>query len=245
MKLQTGTGTLRRPGERRSTMSTPAKTIPACLESLVTSPDSVDALRIGMTRHTSPTARRPAHRDAGTLSGALLQADRERNPLTHADSEKLPLPPCPPGSAGMLAPPIAVGCKMALSGGLLYPAFRSPGIQNVLFAGVFVPRLWNTTCHQSASRNPPVGVRYRLYHGVPGLHTAFHFTCRLLYTSMASPKASKLPCHERRGARCPTLGALPNPPATARLECVQEVATQLSADRAQMRTAVPGRRVHS
>ena len=139
----------------------------------------------------------------------------------------------------------ACGCKMALSGDLLYPASKLAGVQNVLSAGAFVPRLWNTTCHQSASRNRPVGVRLHLYQRVPASCQLFVPVFEFMYTSMASPKASNLPCHERRGAHCPTLGTSPNAPATGRLECVQEVATQLSADRAQMRTAVPGRRVHS
>ena len=214
-----------------------------------------DAPRFGVTRHTvAPGCTCRLAPEFRSLSDMCLQPHRSCDKRTANNRRSQPSPcpfsptgprkgpprrprcrksaltPVPLGIRAEFAAPYATGYKSSLSGGLLR-AFRSAGVQNVTFTRVFAPRLWNTTCHRSASRVRPVGVQYRLYHGVHGSQTASHFTCKLLYTSMASPKASKLPCHERRGARCPTLGALPNAPAAARLECIKEVATQLSADR--------------
>ena len=233
-------------------------------------PSCVDAPRFGVTRHTiapgcacrlAPELRslsamclRPHHSCDGRTANIRRSQPSpcppsptgpHKGPPRRPRCRKSALKPVPLGVRAGFTAPYAAGYKLSLSGGFLFRAFRSAGVQNVLFAGVFVPRLWNTTCHRSASRVCPVGCGYRLYHAAPVPDAAFYSNCKFMYTSMTSPNAAKSPCHERRGARCPTLGALPNAPATERLECVQEIATQLSADRAQMRTAVPGRGVHS
>ena len=92
------------------------------------------------------------------------------------------------------------GYKMPLSGGFLLGATGPVGVQNVPFAGVFVPQEWNQHADQSASRTCPVGVLLRLYLGVPASFHRFDFPCKLLYTSRTSPKNPNSGCSEGRGA---------------------------------------------
>ena len=107
-----------------------------------------------------------------------------------------------------LAPPQAAGYKMSFSERFLFRAAGSVGVQDVLFAGVFVPQVWNQHAYQSASRNRPVGMWLRLYHGVLNAYKRFRRNSELLYTSRTSSKTSKSTCHLRRGLRGPSVSTL-------------------------------------
>ena len=217
MPLQPAYGDLRAPGERRSTTPTPVRIITASDTGQGPIPETVDAPRIGMTRHAAATARWPAHVEAG----GILPGNSWAVTLIRAECGKTPFHPSPPRSVWMLASFAAEGYKMSLSGGFLFRAAGSAGVQNVTFAGVFVPQVWNRQGRRSASRIHPVGARLRLYHAVPDVHTASHPTCKHLYTSRTSPKTAKFPCTERRGAHCPPYRALPFAHLAATLNEIQ------------------------
>ena len=145
-------------------------------------PSCVDAPRFEVTRHTiAPGCACRLAPELRSLSAKCLQPHHScdgrtanirrsqpspcppsptgphKGPPWRPRCRKSTLTPVPPGvRAGFIAPYVA-GYKLSLSGGFLFRAFRSAGVQNVTFAGVFVPGLWNTTCHQSASRVCPVG----------------------------------------------------------------------------------------
>ena len=269
--MQSGTGTYRTFAESRLMHPDPAPDLQTIVASPGRGPSRVDAPHPGMTRHTvAPGCTCRLAPEPRSPSGKCLQHPDDRDGL-RGDIRRSQPSPCPSPPTGArkalarpsgcrksslmavptgirteLAPPSVAGYKLYLSEGFLHRDAESAGVQNVLFAGVFVPGLWNTTCHRSASRICPVGCQHRLYHAAPVPDAACCSNCKFMYTSMTSPKADKSPCHERRGARCPTLGALPDSPAAARLECVQEEChpPPLSGDRAQVWSAVPRRGVH-
>ena len=243
--MQSGTGTYRTFAESRLMRPDPAPDLQTDVAGPVRGPSRVDAPHPGMTRHTVThgcTCRLAA--EHSSPSGSCLQhpddcdglrGDISRSqpspcsspptsvwkaPTRPSECRKSALTPVLRGIRAEFAAPYVTGYKLSLSGGFLYRASRSAGVQNVLFAGVFVPQVWNTTCHRSASRARPVGARHRLYHAAPVPHATSCSICKVLYTSMTSPKAAKSPCPERRGARCPTLGALPHVLPTAKLECI-------------------------
>ena len=222
MPLQSRDGTLRPPRERRSKMPTPARIITACHASLMTIPGTVDVPRIGMTRHAGTTTRWPAHGKAGGIPGVLPPGRSLKETLSRAECGTLPLLPGSPESVRMSASLIATGYKMSLSGGFLLRASRPAGVQNVTFAGVFVPQVWNQHADQSASRRDPVGCRSRLYHRVPAPHTASHTTCKYLCTSGTSPETVEFPCTETQGVYCPLHRALHHAYPTATLDDIQD-----------------------
>ena len=159
---------------------------------LAQDPSCSDAPRFGVTRHTvAPGCTCRLAPELRSLSDMCLQPHRScdkrtannrraqpspcpcsptgprKGPPRRPGYSKSALTPVPRGIRSEFAAPYATGYKLSLSGGFLFRAFRSAELQDVLFGGVFAPRLWNTACHQSASRNRPVGVRLRLYHRVP------------------------------------------------------------------------------
>ena len=185
-------------------------------------PDTVDVPRIGMTRHAAPTARWPAHVEAGGILGVASPGNSWAVTLIRAECGQMPFQPSPPGSVRMSASLVAKGYKMSLSGGFLYPSSGSAGVQDVTFAGVFVPQVWNQHADKSASRLRPVGARYRLYHGSHGTHTASYPTCKYLYTSGTSPETAEFPCTERQGAHCPPYRSLHPTHSAAKLDEIQD-----------------------
>ena len=200
MPLQPECGDLRAPGERRSTTPTPVRIITASDTGQGPIPETVDVPRIGMTRHAAATGRWPAHVEAGGILGVASPSNSWAVTLIRAECGKTPFHPSTPRSVQMSASFVAKGYKLALSGGFLFRAAGSAGVQNGTFAGVFVPQGWNQHAYQSASRIRPVGARYRLYHGAHGPHTASYPTCKYLYTSGTSPETAEFPCTERQGA---------------------------------------------
>ena len=222
MPLQSRDGTLWTPGERRSTTPAQGKIVTACHASLMTIPGTVDVPRVGMTRHAGTTTRWPAHGKAGGIPGVLPPGRSLKETLSRAECGQMPFQPSPPRSVRMSASFVAKRYKMSLSGGLLFRAAEVAGVQNVTFAGVFVPQVWNQHAYQSASRIRPVGARYRLYHGAHGPHTASYSTCKYLYTSGTSPETAEFPCTERQGAYCPPHRALHHAHPAAKLDDIQD-----------------------
>ena len=192
MQLRSGSGTYRTFAESRLMPPDPAPGLQAGEASPVQKPSRVDAPRPGMTRHTTapgcvcrlaPELRSP--------SGSCLQphdgCDGRRVAIRRSQPSPCPSPPtgprdAPPRLSGCrksaltavppeirteLASPSGAGYKMSFSGGFLFRAAGSTGVQDVLFRGVFVPQGWNRQGHQSASRLRPVGAWLRLCHGVP------------------------------------------------------------------------------
>ena len=134
-------------------------------------------------------------RSRGIPHGKLRSVTTER-----VECGRFPLLTCISGSIRILAFLVGTGYKMPFSEGFLLGATGPVGVQNVPFAGVFVPQEWNQHAYQSASRPCSVEVWIRLYHGVSASFHRFDSLCKLMYTSRTSPKAPKLPCIERRGA---------------------------------------------
>ena len=130
--------------------------------------------------------------------------------------------PVPSGIQTEIATPNAAGYKLSFSGGFLFRAAGSAGVQSVIFAGVFVPQVWNQQGHQSASRLCPAGVWLRLYHALPASFIRFDSLCEFMYTSRTSPKDPKFPCTERRRLQGPPFGTLHPGLPTARLNYSQD-----------------------
>ena len=155
-------------------------------------PSCGNAPRFGVTRHTAaPGCAFQLAPELRSLSAMCLQSNHSRDERTVDIRRSRPSPssfsptgprkgsprrpgcrrsaltPVPFGVRAEFTAPYATRYKLSLSGGFLFRAFRSAGVQDALFAGGSVPRPWNTACHQSASRNRPVDVRLRLYHRVP------------------------------------------------------------------------------
>ena len=125
-------------------------------------PETVDVPRCRMTRHAGDGGSfNHPRRSRGISPGRPLAVIPDRTVCA-----KLPLLPCPPGLLHELVPSVARGYNMLFSGGFLFRPSGSAGVQNVVFAGVFVPQVWNQQGYQSASRSRPVGARLRLYHHV-------------------------------------------------------------------------------
>lgn len=241
--MQSGTGTYRTFAESRLMHPDPA---PDLQTGPVRGPSRGEAPHPGIKRHAVAGCTCRLKPERRSPSGSCLQSpddcDGRRGDIRRSQPSPCPSRPTsarkasarpsgcrksslmsvPTGIRTELAPPSVAGYKLYLSGGFLSGAPGSAEVQNVLFAGVFVPQAWNTTCHRSASRICPVGCRHRPCHAAPVPDAAFCSSCKVLYTSMTSPKAAKSPCHERRGARCPTLGALPHALPTAKLDYVQD-----------------------
>ena len=159
-------------------------------------PETVDAPRRRMTRHAGD-GDSFAHscRSWSIPPGRMRSVTPDR-----ADCGGFPLLPCISGSIRILASLVATGYKMPLSGDFLLRVAGPVGVQNVPFAGVFVPQEWNQHADQSASRPCPVGVWLRLYHGVRASFHRFDPPCKLLYTSPTSPRDTNSACSEGRGA---------------------------------------------
>ena len=83
-------------------------------------------------------------------------------PASHSGCTSSAFTPNPRVVRPQLAPPQAAGHKMSFLGELLFRAAGPVGVQDVLFAGVFVPQVWNQHAYQSASRLCPVGAWLRL-----------------------------------------------------------------------------------
>ena len=107
---------------------------------------------------------------------------------------------------------------MSLSGGFLFRAAETAGVQNVTFAGVFVPQVWNQPLRQSASRNHPVGTQLRLCHAVHGSYITCCRNVVFLYTSRTSLKSLKFPCRGKQGLGGPPCCTLHSGQPTARLD---------------------------
>ena len=129
-------------------------------------------------------------------------------PASHSGCKSSALIPNPRVIRAQLAPPSAARYKMSFSGRFLFRAAGPVGVQDVLFAGVFVPQVWNQHACQSASRKRPIGTWLRLYHGVLNAYKRFRRNSELLYTSRTSSKTSKSTCHMRRGLRGPSVSTL-------------------------------------
>ena len=180
-------------------------------------PETVDVPRIGMTRHAAPTARWPA----GGILGVVSPVNSWAVTLIRAECGKTPFHPSPPRSVWMLASFAVKGYKLSLSGGFLFRAAGSAGAQNGIFAGVFVPQVWNQQGRQSASRICPVGVWLRLYHALLASLLRFDSPCKYMYTSRTSPETPNSACPERRGAHCPPFRELPCAHPAAKLDWTQ------------------------
>ena len=219
--MQSGCTTFWAQGERGSTMPTAARIVAAGDAGREPVPETVDAPRCRMTRHGVSTARCRIIVEPGASSRSFRRCGSLVEPLTRAECGRVPLRPCPPGLIKELVSSLAMGYKLPLSGGVLFRAAGSVGVQNVLFAGVFVPPVWNRQAYQSASRPFPVGARLRLYYGVRGSFHRFDSRCKLMYTSRTSPQAAKSPCNGRRGLQGSPLGTLHPSLPLARLDEIQ------------------------
>ena len=236
MQLQSGTGTYRTFAESRLMRPDPAPDLQTAQAGPARGSSRVAASHPGMTRHAVAPGRACRLKpEPGSPSGSCLQhpddCDRVRGDIRRSQPSPCPslptgarkaparpsgcrkssLMPVPRRVRAEFAAPYVTGYKLSLSGGFLFRASRSAGVQNVIFAGVFVPQVWNTTCHRSASSIRPVGCRHRLYHAAPAPDAAFCSSCKVLYTSMTSPKAAKSPCHERGAHAAPPSGHYPTP----------------------------------
>ena len=201
---------LGRDGSRRRTWRRPLAPV---AQARVKIPPAYMDRRFGMTRHvTGPLSGCPFLPEPRSTSGMCLQLHaRGLKRMIAAQQSQSCLVPCsttgfhlvPAGRSGCrqvgfmpgprvihpeLAPPFAAGYKMYFSGGFLFRAVGSAGVQNGTFAGVFVPQVWNQHADKSASRNCRVGCRFRLYHGVSASYTTSHPTFEYMYTSVTSPK---------------------------------------------------------
>ena len=141
------------------------------------------------------------------------------DPTSRSECRKSALTPIPRGIRSQFAPPHVEGYKMLFSGGFLFRAAGSAGVQFVTFAGVLVPQVWNQQGHQSVSRIYPVGARLRLYYGVHASCMSSSRNIEFMYTSRTSPNTSKSSCYARRGLQGPSFGTLHPAPPTGRLEC--------------------------
>ena len=218
MQMQPGCTTLWAQGQRGSTSPTAARIIAADEPRLETVPDIVDVPRCRMTRHAGD-GDSFAHscRSWGIPPGRPRAVTPAR-----AEGGGFPLLTCISGSIRILAFLVATGYKMPLSGGFLLRATGPVRVQNVPFAGVFVPQVWNQHADQSASRPCPVGVWLRLYYAVPASLSRFVSPCKLLYTSPTSPKNPKFLCTEGRRLQGPPSGTLHPGLQSARLDDGQD-----------------------
>ena len=167
MQLQSGCATLWPRGKRGPSTPTAARIIASRDTGRESAPETVGAPRCRMTLHGVSTARLRLSVKPGASSESSLRCRSLLEPDPSADCGRLPLLPCQPGLIQELVSSVARRYKMALSGGLMFRAAGPVGVQNVTFAGVFVPQEWNQHADQSASRLCPVGVWIRLYHRVP------------------------------------------------------------------------------
>ncbi len=158
-----------------------ARTITAGDSGREPAPETVDAQRCRMTRHGVSTARCRIIVKPGASSQSSLRCRSSVEPFTSPECGGFPLLSCPLGSIPDLVSSVVTGYKTPLSGGFLLGAAGPVGVQDVLFAGVFVPQVWNQHAGQSASRTCPVGVWLHLYLGVPASFHRFDFPCKLLY----------------------------------------------------------------
>ena len=209
MQMQPGRATILAQGQRGSTTPTVARIVAAGDAGREPVPETVDAPPRRMTRRAGnggSFAR--SCRSRGISPGRPWAATPDR-----AECGRFPLPSCPPVLIKELVSSIAMGYKLPFSGGFLFSAAGPVGVQNVTFAGVFVPQEWNQHADQSASIPCPVGVWRRLHLGVPASFHRFDTPCKLLYTSRTSPKNPNSACPERRAAHCAPHPSLPCRPS--------------------------------
>ena len=183
-------------GKREPIAPTAATTIAAGDPGREPVPETVDAPLCLPTRHAS---------DGGSFdhprrSLGIFPGRPRAVTLIREEFGKTPFQPVPSGSVRMSAYFAATGYKMHHSGGFLSRAAGSAGVQDVTFAGVFVPQGWNQQGNQSASRMCPVGVWLRLYHALPVSFLLFDSPCKYMYTSRTSPETSNSACPERQAA---------------------------------------------
>ncbi len=243
MPLQSRIGTVRVPGEGWLTPRDRAPTPSTGGSSPGEDPSGVHDRRFGMTRHvTGQRAGCPFLPEPRSTSGMCLQlyagglkrmtaaqqsrrclvpcstTELHQSPLGRSGCRQVVFMPGPRVTHPELAPPFAAGYKMYFSGGFLFRAVGSARVQNVTFAGVFVPQVWNQHAGQSVSRNRPVEANVRLYHAVHGSYATCCHNVVFLYTSRTSSKIPKLPRHGRQGMQDPSSSTLHPAPPPARLD---------------------------
>ena len=216
--MQPGYATLWAQGQGEPATPTAARIITVGDPGLEPVPDIVDSPHCRMTRHGVSTTRCRIIVKPGTSSESAFRCRSLVEALTSPECGGFPLLSCPPESNQELVSSVARGYKMYLSGGLLLGAAGPAGVQDVPFAGSFVPQEWNQHAYQSASRPCPVGMRLRLYLGVPASFHRFDFPCKLLYTSRTSPKDPIIPRTEGRCLQGSPFGTLHPGLQSARLD---------------------------
>ena len=229
MPLQSRIRTVRVPGEGWLTPRDRAPTPSTGGSSPGEDPSGVHDRRFGMTRRvTGQRAGCPFLPEPRSTSGMCLQLHaRGLKRMIAAQQSQSCLVPC--STTGFhLVPPGRSGCRQVgfmPSPRVIHPELAPPfaaGYKTVTFAGVFVPQVWNRHRRRSASRNRPVGCRFRLYRHVPGPQPHFDSSCVFLYTSGTSPKTSKISCPAGQGPEVPPSGAFHHGLPTARLNDIQD-----------------------